>query len=110
MGARQSNERYSKAKKGTRGSVANESRLASFARGNPAGGGDWMGCDPGRLQAVVAGITRLGGAVTFGLSRDRGAHSVTLLLDDAKKTLWFNGDADLDSELETVAQTLAAME
>lgn len=110
MGARQSNERYGKAKKGSRGSTNNASRLAAFSRGNAASGGDWGGCDAQRLQAIVVGITRLGGAVTFGLSRDKGAHSLTLLLDDSRQTLWFNGDADLDAELLSVSETLGAIE
>ena len=71
---------------------------------------DWGGCDPARLQAVVVAITALGGAVTLGLSRDLGAHSLTLLLDGNRTTLWFNGNADLDMELEGVKATLDTLE
>ena len=93
--------------KKTRGSVRNTDRLAAFSSGKGEGGADWGTCDPTRLQAVVIGITALGGAVTFGLSRDMGAHSCTLLLDGNRTTLWFNGGADLDEELDGVAATLA---
>lgn len=93
--------------KKARGSVRNTDRLAAFSSGKGAGLADWATCDPARLQAVVVGITNLGGAVTFGLSRDMGAHSCTLLLDGNRTTLWFNGGADLDEELDGVAQTLA---
>jgi hypothetical protein len=58
----------------------------------------------------VVGITALGGAITLGLSRDLGAHSLTLLLDGNRKTLWFNGNADLSEELEGVADMLAGIE
>jgi hypothetical protein len=93
-----------------RGSVRNTDRLAAFASGGGKGSADWGTCDPARLQAVVVGITAVGGAITFGLSRDLGAHSVTLLLDGNRTTLWFNGNADLSAELEGVADTLADIE
>ncbi len=109
MGAMQNNGKQGTKKKGARGSVRNDNRLSAFASGGVTGGGDWGACDPRRLQAVVVGITVLGGAVTFGLSRDGGAHSLTLLLDSNRQTLWFNGDADLDEELEAVKSTLATL-
>lgn len=89
-----------------RGSVRNDDRLAAFAQRKAGRSGDWGAVEARWLQAVVVNITRLGGAVTFGLSRDGGAHSLTLLLDGNRETLWFNGDADLDAELETVNATL----
>ncbi len=109
MGAMQNNERGQKKGRGARGSVRNSSRLDGF--GGRAGNGhaDWGGCDPGRLQAVVVGITKLGGAVTIGMSRNLGAHSMTLMLDESRETLWFNGDAELDDELDAVIATLNAI-
>lgn len=92
-----------------RGSTRNPDRLAAFARASNSTGADWGGCDAIGVQAVVVAITELGGAVTFGLSRDKGAHSLTLLLDGSRQTLWFNGDANLGEELEGVKQTLDAM-
>lgn len=97
-------------KKETRGSVRNADRLSAFAGRDGAGSADWGSCDPARLQTVVVGITAMGGAITFGLARDLGAHSLTLMLDGHRKTLWFNGKADLDEELDGVAATLEMME
>lgn len=96
-------------KKNRRGSVRNTDRLAAFADGSVKGSADWGTVSPEWLQGVIVGITALGGAVIFGLSRDQGAYAVTLLLDDAKTTLWFNGDADLDEALEGVVDTLDGM-
>jgi len=93
-----------------RGSTRNTDRLGAFSSGSGKSLADWGGCDPARLQAVLVGITGLGGAVTFGLSRDLGAHSLTLLLDGNRTTLWFNGKADLDEELDAVIAKLAAIE
>lgn len=96
-------------KKHKRGSVNNNNRLEAFASGSANAGADWGGCDPERLSSVVVKITGLGGAITFGLSRDGGAHSLTLMLDGSRETLWFNGGADLDDELKSVAEKLDAM-
>ena len=89
-------------KKNRRGSAKNTARLDAFKNGGGKGGASWETCNCDLLHAVVVGVSGLGGAVTFGLSRDRGAHFLTLLLDDSKATLWFNGDADLNEELEAV--------
>jgi hypothetical protein len=94
---------------GKRGSVDNSRRLEAFAGRKGKGEADWGGCDSANMLQVVIGITALGGAVTFALSRDQGAYSVTLLLDGEKQSLWFNGDADLDAELEEVSAVLDSM-
>lgn len=93
-----------------RGTVNNDNRLQAFTSGGKAGEASWGGCDSERLQGVVDGITALGGAVTFGLSRDKGAHSLTLMLGGNRAPLWFNGDADLDDELDGVLATLKAID
>lgn len=95
---------------GKRGSVDNTARLAAFQGRGGKGSADWGGCDCSLLQEVVVAITAMGGAVTIGLSRDGGAHSMTLLLDQERTTMWFNGDADLDAELQEVIGVLTAME
>ena len=96
-------------RRSTRGSTDNSGRLAAFTDAREGGTADWGSCDPSRLQAVVVAISRMGGAVTLGLSRDGGAYSLTLLLESERTTLWFNGGADLDAELEKVRATLDAM-
>lgn len=99
------------AKKGTgkRGSVNNAGRLSAFKERSGNGDASWGDCDPKGLQAVICEITGMGGAITIGLSRDMGAHSLTLLLDGDRQTLWFNGDADLDDELLTIMGVLGTM-
>jgi len=110
MGAMQNNGAKTQAGDNNRGSVRNDSRLSAFAKQSTKGSADWGGCDPERIQTVMVAITEMGGAVTFGLSRNLGAYSLTLLLDKSRETLWFNGDADLDEELDMVAATLASMD
>lgn len=109
MGLAKNQKHEARSKNSRRGSTNNKSRLEAFGRSSATTGGDWGACDPGRIQAVVMGITQLGGAVTFALSRDKGAHSLTLMLDDDRQTLWFNGDAVLDDELLAVIGKLEAM-
>lgn len=96
-------------KKSKRGSVNNKSRLDAFGGGNDKGEADWGGCDCEWLQSVILKITSIGGAITFGLSRDEGAHSLTLMLDGSRETMWFNGGADLNAELEKVCAKLDSL-
>ena len=96
-------------KRGKRGSVRNDKRLQAIQQRRSNVAADWLGCSAERMQAVIHKITSLGGAVTFGTSRDGGAYSVTLLLDGDRETLWFNGDADLDDELAAVVEALEVM-
>lgn len=96
-------------KGGKRGTVDNASRLDIFSERTTEGGADWGGCSAEMMQSVVTGITELGGAVTFSLSRNQGAYGLTLLLDKERQTLWFNGDTELDDELEKVIARLDTM-
>lgn len=98
-----------KLKRKGRGSVNNKKRLDAFAKQRGEGQADWGSCSPEKLQAVIVAITELGGAVTIGLTRDLGAHSMTLLLDGGRETLWFNMDADLDDEMLKVLGILDSM-
>jgi len=102
-------EKSSNGKGGKRGSVNNASRLDIFSERTADGGADWGDCSSPMVLAVITGITELGGAVTFSLSRNQGAYGLTLLLDKERQTLWFNGDADLDDEMEKVIATLDTM-
>jgi len=81
-------------------------RLDVFGADKKTGGADWSSCDAELLKEVVVLITDLGGAVIIGMSRDQGAHSMTLMLDDTRKSLWFDGDADLDEKLQEVVGKL----
>lgn len=88
-----------------RGSVRNDSRLANFTGRGVEGGADWSNCSSDLMLEVISRITSMGGAITISLSRDKGAHGLTLMLDDARKSMWYNGDADLDAELtDTIAR------
>ncbi len=96
-------------KKSGRGSTDNKRRLDAFAKVSPSSGADWGACDSKWIQSVVVAITELGGALTFGMSRDKGAHSLTLMLDGSRETLWFNAGANLDAELHEVYEKLDAL-
>lgn len=93
------------ASKGQRGTVNNVKRLEALlgtGSGEHSAGADWGNADPRWIQAVIVAISAIGGAASFGLSRDGGAYSLTVLLDGDRQTLWFNRSADLDLELEKV--------
>lgn len=103
-------ERGTGKRRKARGSTNNGARLDHFTNRRKAGFATWETCDPGRLHSVVDKITSMGGAVTIGLSRDKGAHFVTLLLDDEKATMWYNGDANLDDALDDIAAGLKSLD
>ncbi len=96
-------------KRGT-GSGNIKRRLAAFGKSDQGTVADWSSCDCEWLQAVVAKITSIGGAVTIGLSRDMGSHMMTLLLDKEKEVLWFNGDADLTEAMKKIMGELDQIE
>ncbi len=98
------------AKKRGEGSGNVKRRLAAFRKSDTESTADWASCDPQWLQAVVAKISGIGGAVTIGLSRDMGSHMMTLLLDKEKEVLWFNGDADLTDEMKKIMGELDQLE
>lgn len=83
-----------------------ENRLSVFDEAGPAAGADWGEGDPEWIQSVVVAITSMGGAVTFGMSRDQDAHSVTLLLDKTRKTFWIGPADGLNERLELICATL----
>lgn len=87
-----------------RGSVNNGARLAGLAgvAQQKVGRADWGTADPRWIAAVVVAASLKGMIVSFKLSRDGGAHGLDLYDNGEKVSLWFNGDADLDLELEKV--------
>jgi hypothetical protein len=90
-------------KNGKRGSVNNANRLAGLQPEGPrTGAADWGSARPEWIAAVVAAATLRGLIVSFKLSRDGGAHGLELYDNGESVRLWFNGDADLDIELEKV--------
>jgi len=101
------NDRADDAKAGRRakkrGSTDNGGRLAGLQSPAQAKGtAEWSGASAEYLLGVVALATSLGFIVSFSLSRDGGAHGFSLYGDGERVQLWFNGDADLDAELEKV--------
>lgn len=110
MTKRKETELEKEIKNNKRGSVNNANRLAAFQANKKKGSAEWSGCSPEKIQTVIDLITQEGGAVLFGLTRNQGAHNLTLILGASKETLYFNGDADLDEELDRVAAMLGALD
>lgn len=101
------NDRADEAKEGRkrkgRGSTDNKGRLAGLQSPSQAkGAAEWSGASADYVLGLVALATSLGFIVSFSLSRDGGAHGFSLYGDGERVQLWFNGDADLDAELEKV--------
>lgn len=98
-------------KKGGRKSTDVGSRLARLGQGaRPEARADWGDVHPERLQHVVLACTRLGGAVSFGLSRDKGAFNLTIFLDGDRRTIWLRPDEPVEEKLLEVALMLDQLE
>jgi hypothetical protein len=78
------------------------------AEGQP-GGASYDQADGGLLFGIIIQISKRGGAVSFGLSRDKGAYNVTIFLDGDRRTVWINGSEDLNAKLEEIFHVLLAM-
>lgn len=101
MGATKSNTQATKS--GKRGSVDNAKRLAALNQPEKTtAGADWSTADPRWLAACVARICASGGGILLGYSRDQGAYRVIVYMGDDMAKLWWNGDCDLNHELESL--------
>lgn len=87
------------------------SALAGFGEEDRVGGAvRWDEATPDLIAGVCVAISRMGGAVLFGGSRDGGALLVTLHLDGEKKNVWIRGSAEVDAELTFIIEKLRALE
>lgn len=97
-------------KKGKRGAT-NVARSLDGLGSAPGrtGGADYAEADFTWIAGIIIEATKRGGAASFGLSRDKGAYNVTIFLDGDRRTVWINGDADLNAELEKICHFLASL-
>ena len=69
----------------------------------------WNAADPSGIVALTVQVSALGGAVTFGGSRDGGALQVTVFLDGDKITRWIPGAEDVDGVLAEIWDRLETL-
>lgn len=67
---------------------------------------DWGKVTGSLLVDLVQVVTRLGGAVRFGYTRDGGAYSIGLYLDDDRETFYCKPDSDLDGFITNLTELL----
>lgn len=97
-------------KKTRRGKTNVARSLEGLGQGKgQSGGADYAEADFTLIAGIIIETTRRGGAASFGLSRDKGAYNVTVFLDGDRKTVWINGDADLNAELEKILHYMASL-
>lgn len=68
---------------------------------------DWESIDATMLRKLVTVVTRTGGAIRFGYSRDGGAYAVGILGDGDPYTVYFAPNEALTDEIE---ELIAAFE
>lgn len=86
------------------------SRLAGLGgSGGVTGEFDWSAGEPFQMASVVVAVTRRGGLASFGRTRDGGAGTVTIFLDDEKSTVYIKADSDVYGELEKIVGFLDSL-
>lgn len=65
---------------------------------------DWGGIESDKLRRIVAAITKCGGAVRFGYSRDGGAYSIGVYGDGKPYTEFHPEDEGVTEWLEGIAE------
>jgi len=87
-------------------SPATPGRLSGAFGGTDTQTMEWADIEPRYIAWVLSAITALGGAVTYGRSRDSGALMVTLLLDGERETKWISPRDDPEAVLTEIAERL----
>jgi len=84
------------------------SRLAGFGSGSHESGSfDWGEADPVLISGVVVSVTRHGGLASFGYTRDGGAGTLTVFLDNERSTEYFKPTDDTDAKLAGIVDFFA---
>lgn len=84
------------------------SRLAGFgSSGSQSGSFDWGEADPVLIAGVVVSVTRHGGLASFGYTRDGGAGTLTVFLDNERSTEYFKPSEDCDAKLAAIVDYFA---
>lgn len=88
---------------------SSKSRL-SLIRSNVSDDGgaiaDWGTIDGSYVVDLIQVVSRLGGAVRFGYTRDGGAYSVGIYLDDDRETFYFKPGDDLGDAITRLTELL----
>jgi len=94
---------------GRSATARNSSRLDSAFNSTPDMARGWDEVDPRFMQWVVVAASKLGGAVTFGQSRDGQALQVAVMLDGDRKSFWIAPGESIADKLTRIAEVLEAL-
>lgn len=67
---------------------------------------DWTSVDPKTCMALVALVASMGGATRFGYTRDGGAFSIGLYLDDDRETLYYPPGSEMEANIQNLIYAL----
>jgi hypothetical protein len=70
---------------------------------------DWGSITPKILVDLVQVVSGLSGAVRFGYTRDGGAYSVGIYLDDDRETFYYKPSDDLDDAIASLTEMLRSV-
>ena len=84
-----------------RGAKAESSKRISYGHGNVA---DWASVDPTKIVRAIAAISRAGGAIRFGYTRDGGAYALGIMGDGEPYTEYLRPTDDIGEYLDVLAE------
>lgn len=88
---------------------AKKSRLSLITEANKQEGSDvtdWGSIAGKVVIDLVQVVASAGGAVRLGYTRDGGAYSVGIYLDDDRETFYFKPGSDIDNDLVRLTEML----
>lgn len=88
-----------------------KSRLSIIRNVKDEGNGnvaDWASVTPKVLVELITVVAGMGGATRFGYTRDGGAYSVGIYLDDDRETFYYKPGDDIDDALTQLAELLSS--
>jgi hypothetical protein len=89
-----------------------QSRLSLMLKGRSEGGSDvadWGTVTPKILVDLIQVIAASGGAVRLGYTRDGGAYSLGIYLDDDRETFYCRPGDDLDAFISDLTEMLRGL-
>lgn len=103
------NSKKSGSRRAGRDGAAGAGRLSRAFGQDDAPTMDWADVDPRHIMWVLTAITAVGGAITYGRSRDGGSLMVALLLDGERETKWISPRDEPEAILTAIAERLESL-
>lgn len=80
--------------------------LTAFEQADVTNTVSWADIEATGVMEIAAQITDMGGAIILGRTRDGGAYSITLILNDDKRRFYASSPLEMAATLQRIQQGL----